>query len=274
MLTEAILSDKMLSMARPRSIEIDRPTLERLYVTERLSLAAIAAKVGVSAESVRHRLVEFGIDRHPAQRRFAVDVPEEELRRLYEVEKLGVKDIAAQIGATYNGTLNALGRAGIQRVARGRQRRGPYQNRTQYARRTTLNGYHSEYCPDHPRAKKRGQYVPSHVLVVEKAIGRYLVDGEVVHHINLVKRDNRVENLAVLNNHWHAKAHEYMEHIASFLCGLTDIRPEALDFGAPVFWGGRYVTSVDLIPPGASPAFGQQALGETTSQETKKEVVN
>ena len=273
MLTGSILSAKMLSMARPRSIQIDQSTLERLYVTERLPLAAIAAKVGASAESVRHRLVELGIERHAAQRRFAVDIPEDELRRLYDVEELGVKAIAARLGAPYNATLNALERAGIQRVSQGHQRRGPYQNRTQYARRTTHNGYHTEYCPDHPRAKKRGQYVPSHVLVVEAGVGRYLVGGEVVHHINLCKTDNRLENLAVLTNHWHAKAHEYLERVAVYVTGLTDIRPEALDFGAPVFWGGKFVTSIDLIPPGAR-ASGQPSLGVTTSPEIAKEVVN
>ena len=274
MLTGEILSAKMLSMARPRSIQIDQSTLERLYVTERLSLAAVAAKVGASAESVRHRLAELGIERHAAQRRFAVSAPEEELRQMYEVEKLSVKDIAARLGATYNATLNALERAGIQRVGQGHQRRGPYQNRTRYARRTTLNGYRSEYAPDHPRAKKRGQYVPSHVIVVEGALGHHLVPGEVVHHINKCKTDNRIENLAVLDNHWHGKAHDYLELIAIYLCGLSTIRPEPLDFGVPVFWGGKSVTSIDLIPVGVLPFADQLALGETTSQETTKEVVN
>ena len=274
MLTGATLSGKILSMARPRSIEIDPSTLEQLYITDGLSLAEVALRMGVSAESIRHRLVECGITRHLSQRRFAVDIPVEELRRMYDVEKLGMKDIANRLGATYNGVRNAIVRAGIETENPGRQRRGPYQNRRHYSRITTNGrGYPAEYVPDHPRAKKRGWYVSTHMLVVEKAIGRYLVDSEVVHHINLCKTDYRVENLAILDNHWHAKVHEYMEHLGVYLCGLTPLRPEPLDFGAPVFWGGKYVTCIDLLQ-GARFASGEPLLGETSLDKPTTERVN
>lgn len=41
----------------------------------------------------------------------------------------------------------------------------------------------------------RGEYVFEHILVVERRIGRHLLEGENVHHINGVKDDNRSENL-------------------------------------------------------------------------------
>lgn len=46
-----------------------------------------------------------------------------------------------------------------------------------------------------------GKQVPEHRVVMERVLGRSLLDSEVVHHINGVRTDNRPENLMVLANH-------------------------------------------------------------------------
>lgn len=46
-----------------------------------------------------------------------------------------------------------------------------------------------------------------HRLIIEKVIGRELHRWEVVHHINQIRHDNRLENLLLLSGSAHAKLH-------------------------------------------------------------------
>ena len=61
-------------------------------------------------------------------------------------------------------------------------------------RRYANNGYIWVYSPDHPKRTSQNR-VLEHRLVMEEHLGRYLSDGEVIHHINNKRDDNRIENL-------------------------------------------------------------------------------
>jgi hypothetical protein len=87
----------------------------------------------------------------------------------------------------------------------------------------------------HPRKKDRkgGNYILEHILIVEKNIGRFIEQHELVHHIDKNKQNNNIENLHLFSGkdhkesrQMHNAAHESLENIAIILykLGLVEFK--------------------------------------------------
>lgn len=69
-------------------------------------------------------------------------------------------------------------------------------------RTKTKQGYILIYCPEHPKAYRKN-YVFEHRLMMERKLGRYLNSNEIIHHMNGIKDDNRIENLLLTTKKQH-----------------------------------------------------------------------
>ena len=91
-----------------------------------------------------------------------------------------------------------------QCYGQNRIKRGPYK------KKIFINKYIYIYAPSHPHAiGTRKLYVAEHRLIMEKNIGRFLNETEIVHHKNENTMDNKIENLVLMtlsqHNNYHSK---------------------------------------------------------------------
>ena len=82
-------------------------------------------------------------------------------------------------------------------------------------KRIGAKGYILVHRPNHPKADRDG-YVQEHRLVIEKHLGRYLLNSEVVHHINMDVKDNMIENLLLFSSSGeHTRYHHEINRLKS-----------------------------------------------------------
>ncbi len=140
----------------------------------------------------------------------------DELRNLYEVKRLTKSQIAGGLGIART-TLNRYFK---KAAIKTRSHKGPDHNHWKGGRLVRRHGsrmYKVQWMPEHHKADSHG-YVKEAVLTAESKLGRPLMSGEIVHHVNFDSMDDSPENIAVLSSHSaHRRAEASLHRLAKAL---------------------------------------------------------
>lgn len=193
----------------------DKDWLFQKYINEKLSSAEIAEICEVDPKTIRDNLRKFNIqirNKGAAQRlrqdnatTFYRD--KDWLRKKYEVEKLNTTEIGKICHVSWATIREWLVKFNIDRRKPSEYiamacKRGENHRWWKGGKKKDSQGYIYIWKPNHPFSKK---YIAEHRLAMEKHLGRYLKKDEIVHHINGVRTDNRIENLELTNIKKHAR---------------------------------------------------------------------
>ncbi len=97
--------------------------------------------------------------------------------------------------------------------------------------KAVISGYNMIYQPEHPRAYKGNGKVAEHILILEKYIGRMITKKEPIHHIDIDRRNNEIDNLFLCGtNKEHMLIHGQ----------LYDMAAELISKGIIEFVNGKY----------------------------------
>jgi biotin operon repressor len=97
-----------------RGIDLPEQLAREWYEREQLSMTAIAERLGCSETAVRNKLTQYGIERRTPWAHNAVDLGEDELRRLYEGESWTVEAIAETYGCSPATVSRKMSKYGIK----------------------------------------------------------------------------------------------------------------------------------------------------------------
>jgi len=140
---------------------------------------------------------------------------EEEIKicRAYIENKDSIRDVGKEFGISPTTVRTIIKRNGMNLRSRSEGNKIATQLKPMLKLalryRYKAKGYIYIYMPEHPTANKKG-YIREHRLIMEKHLGRLLQPEELVHHINGIPDDNRIENLMLLIGNkghlgWHKK---------------------------------------------------------------------
>lgn len=217
-------------MKGPQNAGITKESLEELYVNNPdATLESVGSILGCHRESIRRWLRNYGLPIRNRRSGLGIGARAEANKILENKEWLleqmrtkTAKQIAAEYSLSNAVVLYWAHKHGIINTQRSEAVKDALQKRYPDGRRGSdhpnwkggrriQRGYVYLYVPDHPRAGKRGA-VQEHRLIMEQHLGRYLEPDEIVHHLNGIKDDNRLENLQLVKRGRHVHNHFEASH--------------------------------------------------------------
>ena len=183
-------------------INITKEYLEKEYIQKRKTLDNIASQLGISPQPIKNRLREYKIktrDRSDCQIRKVKQYHDKKwLIDEYLIKEKSSIQIAKELKISHATILRWMGKHGIKSRDNGYHWIGD-KNPNYRGYIIQNGGYISDMVVGHPRSGNNN-YVPRHVLVIEKQLGRYLTKEECVHHIDGNKTNNKIGNLRLFPN--------------------------------------------------------------------------
>lgn len=213
---EAFIDNRFVQPAKEL---ISHEEIKRVYLDQKVNMPQAARLLGCSVEFLRRSMKVLNISTKPKswnpERKRKVPLLNDKEWLQKELATKTMCAVAKSLGSTEGNVLyyarkhglvekNELASKNIKEALLKKYpngRFGALSSNWRGGRRSAGKSgtYIYVYSPDHKFASSEG-YVMEHRLVMQKKLGRLLTPGEVVHHINGNKRDNRPENLELMDS--------------------------------------------------------------------------
>jgi len=172
--------------------------LRQKYIEEKLSACKIAKICKCTSSTIYLYLKKFNLPIRVTTRHGKFE-DKSWLKQKYIGGELSTGHIGFICGVSQKLIWGYLKKFNIPLRTRKQSRRAKGNPHYKKGRIRNSNGYILLQRPDHPNCDPRG-YVKEHRLIIEESIGRFLNSGEIIHHKNKIRSDNRIENLILCKN--------------------------------------------------------------------------